>query len=74
VRHVLIEKAEGPILVLIAVDDPRPSVRRQLDHKELDLIAAFPGIEFGFNLIPAMNRAPHEIAAGARVVYPKNGS
>lgn len=69
VRHVLIEKADGPLLVLIAVDDPEPGVRRQIYQKELDLIAAFPDVDFDFNLIPAMNRASDEIATGARVVY-----
>jgi hypothetical protein len=69
VRHVLIEKADGPLLILIAVDNPEPGVRRQIYQKELALIAAFPEIEFDFNLIPAMNRAPHEIATGARAVY-----
>jgi hypothetical protein len=69
VRHVLIEKADGPIFVLIAVDDPEPGVRRQIYQKELDLIAAFPELEFDFNLIPAMNRSPDEIATGASVVY-----
>ena len=69
VRHVLIENADGPVFVLIAVDNPEPSVRRQIYQKELDLLAAFPEIDFDFNVIPAMNRAPDEIATGARVVY-----
>ena len=69
VRCVLIEKADGPLLVLIAVDDPKPGVRRQIYQKELDLIAAFPELAFDFNLIPAMNRVPGEISTGAGVVY-----
>jgi hypothetical protein len=69
VRHVLIEKADGPRLVRIAVDDPEPTVRRRIYRKELDLIEAFPETGFDFNLIPAMNRAAGEIATGAYVVY-----
>lgn len=72
IRHVLIEKADGPIQILIAVDSPEPGVRRQIYQKELDLIAAFPETEFDFNLIPAMNRSPDEIATGARVVYSRS--
>jgi hypothetical protein len=69
VRHVPIERADGPIFILIAVDHPEPGVRRQIYQKGLDLIAAFPEIEFDFNLIPAMNRAPDEIATGARRLF-----
>jgi hypothetical protein len=66
---VLIEKADGPLLVLIAVDNPELAVRRQIYQKELALIEAFPETDFDFNLIPAMNRAASQIATAARVVY-----
>jgi hypothetical protein len=71
VRHVLIEKADGPLFVLIAVDEPESEsgACSQIYQKQLDLIAAFPEIEFDFTLIPARDRAPDEIATGARVVY-----
>lgn len=69
VRHVLIEKADGPLLVWIAVDNPEPAVRRRIYQQELDLIEAFPETDFDFNLIPAMNRPASEIVTGARVVY-----
>lgn len=69
VRHVLTEWIDGPLRVWIAVDDPNPAVRRQIYQKELDLINGFPEVDFDFNLIPAMDRDPDQIATGANVVY-----
>lgn len=73
VRHVLTEKANGNLLVWIAVDDPRPEVRRKIYQKELALIEGFPEVEFDFNLIPAMGRSAQEFATGARVVFSRMG-
>ena len=73
VRHVLIERVDGPLLVWIAVDDPEPSVRRRIYQKELDLIEGFPEIDFDFNLIRAMGRNANELATGAHVIYSRQG-
>ncbi len=69
VRHVLTERADGNLLVWIAVDDPRPEVRKRIYQKELSLIEGFPEVDFDFNLIPAMGRAADDLATGARVVF-----
>ena len=69
VRHILAEKADGNLLVWIAVDDPRPEVRRKIYRKELALIEGFPEVEFDFNIIPAMGRNAAELATGSRVVF-----
>jgi|SRR5471032_739230 hypothetical protein len=69
VRYVLTERADGPLLVWVAIDNPEPSVRRKIYRKELELIDRFPDMDFDFNLIPAMGRRAEELAAGARVVF-----
>ncbi len=69
VRHVLIERADGNLLVWIALDNPAHDVRERVFQKELGLIENFPDVEFDFNLVPAMGRDPGHIASGAKVVY-----
>jgi hypothetical protein len=69
VRHVLTERADGSLLVWIALDNPVREVREQVFQKELGLIDSFPEIEFDFNLVPAMGRDAGHIASGAKVVY-----
>ncbi len=69
VRYVLTEWVEGPLLVWIAVDNPEASVRKKIYQKELDLIDAFPDIEFDFNLLAASGRSADELVTGARVVF-----
>ena len=71
VRYVLMECADGPLLIWIATDDTAPEVRRRIYAKELSLIEGFPGIEFDFNLVPSMGRSPEQICGPARVVYSK---
>jgi hypothetical protein len=73
VRHILIERDDGPLIVRIAVDDPEPGVRRRIYQKELGLIEGFPETEFDFNLVPAMGRNADELATGARVIYSRHG-
>jgi len=73
VRHILIKRLDGPVLVWIAVDDPEPSVRRRIYQKELGLIEGFPEIVFDFNLIPAMGRNADELAPGAHLIYSRQG-
>ncbi len=53
----------------IAVDDPKPQVRRKIYQKELALIEGFPEVEFDFNLIPTMGRKAEDFATGAHVVF-----
>jgi len=69
IRHVLTERADGLLLVWIAVDDPSPRVRGRVYQKELDLISRFPEVDFDFNVVPAMGRSADQIAGGASVVY-----
>jgi hypothetical protein len=74
VRHVLVERADGNLLVWIALDNPVREVREQLFQRELSLIEDFPEIEFDFNIIPGTNSEPSRIASGARVVYSREDS
>lgn len=69
VRHVLIERADGNLLVWIALDNPAHDVRERVFQKELGLIENFPEVEFDFNLVPAMGRSSAHIASGAKVIY-----
>lgn len=70
VRHVLTERADGNLLVWIAIDDAESyEARSQVYEKELGLMDGFPEVNFDFNLIPAMNRKAGELATGAQVVY-----
>ncbi len=69
VRYVFMERADGPLLIWIAMDDTAPETRRRVYAKELSLIEGFPGIEFNFNLVPSMGRSPEQICSSARVVY-----
>jgi hypothetical protein len=69
VRHVLTERADGSLLVWIALDNPAREVREQVFQKELGLIDSFPEVDFDFNIVPAMGRDPAHIASGAKVVY-----
>jgi len=70
VSHVLIERADGNLLVWIALDNPVRDVRERVFQKELRLIENFPEIEFDFNLVPAVGSSdPGQIASGAKVIY-----
>jgi hypothetical protein len=70
VRHVLTERAEGNLLVWIAIDNAESyEVRSQVYEKELGLMDGFPEVSFDFNLMPAMGRNAKELATGAQVVY-----
>jgi hypothetical protein len=69
VRHVLTERADGSLLVWIALDNPAQEVREEVFQRELGLIDSFPEVEFDFNIVPAMGRDPDHIASGAKVVY-----
>ena len=69
IRYVLAERAEGSLLVWIALDNPVREVREHVFAKELDLIGSFPEVEFEFNIVPAMGREPGQIASGAKIVY-----
>jgi hypothetical protein len=69
VRHVLTDYANGILSVWIAVDDPRPEVRYRVYDKELELLSAFPEVEFDFNLIPSLGRSAAEIASRAKVAF-----
>lgn len=73
VRHVLTERDNGSLLVWIAVDDPQPDVRRKVYQQQLALIESFPEVDLDFYLIPTMGRGAEEIAAGARLVYSREG-
>lgn len=69
IRHVLAERADGSLLVWIALDNPVREVRERVFKKELDLIENFPEVEFDFNVVPTMGRGPDLIASGAKLVY-----
>ena len=70
VSHIFTDVVNGSVLVWIAVDDPTPSVRRQIFDRELALIGEFPETDFDFNIIPRMGRAAEEMINGeARVAY-----
>ncbi len=70
VRHVLTERAEGNLLVWIAIDHAESyEVRSQVYEKELGLLDGFPEVNFDFNLMPATDRDPRDLATGAQVVY-----
>ena len=69
VQHVLVERADGNLLVWVVLDNPSREVREKVFLKEMGLIEGFPEIDFDFNVVPAMGRHSHEIAAGAKVVY-----
>jgi hypothetical protein len=73
VRHVLTEWVDGPLLVWIAIDNIELDVRRKVYQKELELMDGFPNIEFDFNLVPALDRDPEELASGAHVVFSRQG-
>ena len=72
VRNVLIESVHDSVLVWIVVDNPERAVRNRIFQKELDLMDAFPEINFDFNVIPALGRNVEEIATGVRVAYTRN--
>lgn len=70
VRHVLTERADGNLLVWIAIDNSDSyEIRSQVYEKELGLMDGFPEVSFDFNLVSALNRNPKELATGARIVY-----
>lgn len=69
VRDILIESVHDSFLVWVTVDDPDRAVRDRIFQKEMDLMDAFPRINFDFNLIPTMGRDISEIATDAQVVY-----
>jgi hypothetical protein len=69
VRHVLTEWVDGPLLVWIALDNPEAKVRKRVYQKELELMDAFPDIDFDFNLIPALGRTAEQLATGAHIVF-----
>ena len=69
VRDVLVESVRDSFLVWITVDDPERAVRDLIFQKQMDLMDAFPEINFDFNLIPTMGRSIKEIATDARIVY-----
>lgn len=70
VRHVLSERADGNLLVWIAIDSAESGeVRSRVYDKELGLMDGFPEVDFDFNLIPAMGRNPRDLATGGQVVY-----
>jgi hypothetical protein len=70
VRHVLTERADGNVLVWIAIDRAESyEIRSQVYDKELNVMDAFPEISFDFNLVSATERNPREVATGAQVVY-----
>jgi hypothetical protein len=67
--HVLMERANGSILIWITVDNPVSSVRKRIYEKELEIIDCFPEVDFDFNIVPSVSRGADEIATGARVLY-----
>jgi len=74
VSHVMTERVEdGNLLVWIAIDKADSyEVRSQVYDKELGLIDGFPEVNFDFNLVPAMDRNPRELATGAQIVYSRS--
>lgn len=69
VRNVLVERVHGALLVWIVVDDPERPVRDRIFQKQMDLMDAFPEMDFDFNLIPSMARPLSEITTEAHTVY-----
>ena len=70
VRHVLTDRADGNLLVWIAIDRADSyDVRQQVYEKELGLMDGFPEVNFDFNLIPAGGRSPKDLATGAQIIY-----
>ncbi|WP_263411099.1 hypothetical protein [Terriglobus tenax] len=74
VRHVLMEMAEGNMLIWIAVDNPTREIREQVFQKQFGIIDAFPEYSFDFNLLGAKGRNASEIATNAKVVYSRKDS
>ena len=72
VRDVLVESVRDSLLVWIIAENPERAVRDRIFQKEMDLMDAFPEINFDFNLIPAMGRDVTEIATDSRVVYSRS--
>ena len=69
VRAVYAVHAERNLRVLIALDNPSVENREKVFEKQYDLISGFPDLFFDFNLIPARNRAHHEMATDAKLIY-----
>ena len=69
VRNVLVESVYGALLVWIVVDDPERPVRERIFQKQMDLMDAFPEMDFDFNLIPSMARPLSESTTEAHTVY-----
>ena len=69
VSHVSVERAEGNLLVWIAVDNPRKDVREKIFDKQYSIIDGFPEVEFDFNLIAARGRAPQDFVSTGKLIY-----
>jgi hypothetical protein len=68
VRHVMVEHAEGNLLVWISADSPNAKVREEIFKKQFAIINGFPEITFDFNLI-SNSRSARETSSSARLIY-----
>jgi len=74
VRHVILEHADGNLLVWIALDNPTREVRERVFQKQLSLLDGFPEIDFDFNIIPSLNRNPREFVSGGKVIFSRDSN
>src|ERR1700683_1130581 len=73
VQAVFAERAEGNLLVWIAVDNPTREIREKVFQKQFDLIDGFPEVSFDFNIIARRDRSPQEFASEAKLIYSREG-
>jgi hypothetical protein len=73
VQSLFVERADGNLLVWIAVDNPTREVREKVFQRQFDLIDGFPEISFDFNIIAARQRPPREFASEAKLIYSREG-
>ena len=74
VRHILVERADGIVNVVVALDHPSKQVRESVFEKEFALMDEFSETSFDFNLIPAHGRTPEDLASHARLIYSRKAA
>lgn len=73
VSHVSVERADGNLLVWIAVSNPTKEVRERIFEKQYSVIDGFPEIEFDFNIIAAKGLTPADLTSTGKIVFTREG-
>ncbi|MGA3129624.1 MAG: hypothetical protein ABSD59_02415 [Terracidiphilus sp.] len=69
VHYVSVERADGNLLVWVALDSPTKENRERVFQKQFELIDGFPEIAFDFNVVPSSNRSSADFASGSKLIY-----